>query len=489
MAVPESDSAGAEPGEIIRGWCLEQTAAWLARPVPRAEAVAALAHLHATEPNIFLFALQGGRALLAEKPAAARHEFYAASLDRARAYQMFLDTVARVHCPELDLPLAIYVGDEALAAPDVPVFAFQKPRGNASLLLPDPDFLGSRFYADPRERDALDYAAKSCTAVFYGSTTGGLITADIVRRLAHPRLRAFAAFRGHPSVTFRLPDIVQCDSKATIAMLRALGCGDGRTASWGEQLQHRFLISVDGNGATCSRVARALLSNSVLLKYDSPHVLHYFSALQPWRHYLPIAADAEVEAVLRAEAAHPGLFAPVAAAGRRFAERLLSEAAALRYTAELLRLYARCIPPGGAARPAPEGFEVTAHVQNRGDVLAGPLHWAGDRNGMLAIEGFSVHSLPGFAAEDVRCCAIDAEGVAGAWESAGTYCGTRGLARPLGGFAVRLEGDAARRFFCLYAGRFADGSEVGPLEDGAPCRAQGGAALTAMRVMVLARRE
>ena len=61
------------------------------------------------------------------------------------------------------------------------------------------------------------------------------------------------------------------------------------------------------------------------------------------------------------------------------------------------------------------------------------------------------------------------------------------MARPLGGFAVRLDGEAARQFFCLYAGRFADGSEVGPLEDGAPCRAESGAALAALQVMLLER--
>ena len=484
MSLPVS-----ETDDVIRAWCLEQAAPWLAWPLPRAEAEAAFALLNATEPNVFLFSLSNGRATLADKPLAARHEFYALSHSRARGYQMFLDTVAREHCPELDMPLAVYVGDAALAAPAVPVFAFQKPRGNRSLLLPDPDFLGSHFYAAADERDALDYAEKTCTAAFHGATTGGLITADMVRRLDHPRLHAFAHFRNHPRVTFRLPTIVQCDSEATAAMLRAMGAGDGRTATWAEQLRHRFLISVDGNGAACSRVARALLSNSVLLKFESPHVLYYFSALQPWRHYVPIATETEVEAVLQAEATHPGLFAPVAAAGRRFAQTLLSQAAGHRYTAQLLRLYARCIPPGGAARPAAAavGLAITAHVQTRGDVTTGPLHWAGDRNGVFAIEGFVLYPLPGFAADDVRACGIDADGLAGAWQSAGTLCGTRGMARPLGGFAVRLEGDAARRYFCLYAGRFADGSEVGPLEDGAPCRADSGAALTAMQVMLLER--
>ena len=84
-----------------------------------------------------------------------------------------------------------------------------------------------------QERDTLDYAQKTCTAVFYGSTTGGLITADVVRRLSNPRLRGFAAFRNHPRVTFRLPTIVQCDSEATAAMLREMGAGDGRDGDLG----------------------------------------------------------------------------------------------------------------------------------------------------------------------------------------------------------------------------------------------------------------
>ena len=133
------------------------------------------------------------------------------------------------------------------------------------------------------------------------------------------------------------------------------------------------------------------------------------------------------------------------------------------------------------------GLELVVHVQNHGDVAAGPQAWAGDRGGKSGIEGFTINPLPGLPADDVRYCGIDAQGRTSEWVSAGTYCGTRGLWRPLAGFAMRLEGEAARRFFCLYAGCFADGSEVGPLEDGAPCRSQAGAALTALRLMLLPR--
>jgi hypothetical protein len=46
--------------------------------------------------------------------------------------------------------------------------------------------------------------------------------------------------------------------------------------SWREQLRHRFLLSLDGNGAVCARLAIGLKSNSAVVKYRSPYIFTIF---------------------------------------------------------------------------------------------------------------------------------------------------------------------------------------------------------------------
>jgi hypothetical protein len=50
-------------------------------------------------------------------------------------------------------------------------------------------------------------------------------------------------------------------------------------------------------------------------------------------------------------------------------------------------------------------------------------------------------------------------------------CGTKGMAVPLVGFAVRLKSSPkAASYDCEYSAYFKSGQTVGPLKNGAPCR-------------------
>ncbi len=324
---------------MLQAWCFEQMAPWLRVRLSDESVLAEFHRLNATEPNVFLFSVAHGSVSLRDKPASARPVLYQHSLARAVIYRDFLARAIQYGGSDLTTDLAVFVGDSALEASHVPVFAFQKPAGNTSILLPDPDLLSGHCYADRGQGDSTAYDAKQLAAIFVGATTGGLVTAEAVNRLSLPRLRSACFFRGHPGVVFRLPRLVQYDSPETEALLRGLGFGDGLLVPWEDQLRYRFLLSMDGNGATCSRVARALASNSVLLKYSSPHQLYYFSGLQPWLHFLPIDDDQDVIQILEMEERGPGLFSSSAVAGRQFAETFLIREAVLRYTAALLHLY------------------------------------------------------------------------------------------------------------------------------------------------------
>lgn len=326
------------PGEMAL-WALavKETASWQAKELGRQAVYDKFADLNETEELIALLTIADGQVSVADKPAHIR--CVGGWKGRTSAYRAYLEQVVREFCPNLRCQILLDTGDVRDRNDAIPIFAFQKPAGSNLILLPDINFLGNDFYNNrPALMDHIGYADKTCTAVFAGSTTGGRITAEVARNLSLPRLRAAAYFKDNPSITFRLAKIVQCDSDAAKQILQDAGFG-GEPISWREQFRHRFIITIDGNGATCSRVFIGLRSNSVLLKYDSKHELYYFSAMNPWIHYIPIRLDSDIVSIVEAERRQPGLFRHIAEAGKEFADTFLTRSSAMRYTAMLLELY------------------------------------------------------------------------------------------------------------------------------------------------------
>lgn len=342
--------AVATPAELDH--LVEQQIAYWRRHPPLAGAAAgsALRDLNERSISAFVLALRGQRVGLWPKPEpslpgqepAERREQRQAFLRRAALYRAFLERTLRRARLDCTFDVALDVNDFPADSPELPVIGFQKPHGGHNLLLPDVDFFHQRWYR--REQDALSYEQKSNTACFVGSSTGGWLTVDTIRRHETPRLRAAAHFHGNPRVLFRLANAVQCRSDEARAYLESQPYFS-RPLSWDEQLRHRFLISMDGNGAACSRLVKGLFSNSVVVKYASPHELYYFPALTPGTHYLSVSQDDDIERVLDTEAAHPGSFKPVSEAGQRFARRYLSIRSVMDYTAGLLKAVAGLIRP------------------------------------------------------------------------------------------------------------------------------------------------
>jgi hypothetical protein len=330
-----------ETDATLHAWAMREVAPWQFSPVPRADVEAAFARLNDTHPLMAIYRFASGNVTLAPKPVAAAHTEGIAH--RAALYLAYFQSVAELLPPGFATNICVGLGDVLPVPPTVPLFCFQKERGARSLLVPDIDFLVSHFYEDPSLIDTNSYIAKSATAVFAGATTGGRIDADVARNLSIPRLRAAGYFIGNPRVDFRLANITQVDSPEAHEILQAQPFCQKPRLPWPQQYRNRFIISMDGNGATCSRVAIALRSNSVLLKYDSNHVLYYFGGLQPWLHYVPAAADSDIEKILDLDARDPVVFEQIADAGRRFARIYLNGPATQGYTATLLQLYAAAL--------------------------------------------------------------------------------------------------------------------------------------------------
>lgn len=325
----------------LRAWCMQQIAPWLGKADGMAAYEPELHKLHETHPWVFLYRFAEGRATMLDKPEIAPDQPELASdppIKRALIYLGLFTSVARRLPRNPRFLLALDVSDTPWDHRAAPVFSFQKRTVAPNILVPDVDLLLERYvFSTFKNTDTLPFARKSNTAIFVGSTTGGIITEEVVKERSLPRLRSALFFQSNPRVTFELPNLVQCATAEVEAELRRLGFGSG-AATWKEHFRHRFLLSMDGNGATCARVAIALKSRCVLVKYDSTYVLHYFSGLRPWQHYVPVECDEDVEQVLDAAERDPTIFEEIARQSRRFALAFLNRRAVEAYVEELLML-------------------------------------------------------------------------------------------------------------------------------------------------------
>ena len=305
-------------------------------------AESALLRLHEDHPSIFVYDVHGKRVLARRKTGrAARHavdpldaRMYA---KRVNHYGTLLAEVAEQRGGRDSFSLAVDLRDIPVDHEEFPVFGFQRLKGAGNPLLPDVDFFHHGWYLD--DDDRLTYDQKSVSACFAGASTGRTLTADDIRLHASERLSLAFQFQSNPRVHFVIANSVHCVDAEADSLLRAQPYFSAPIA-WQEQLRHRFLISVDGNGATCSRVVKSLRSQSVLVKFESPYELFYFPLLKPGVHFLSAARAQDVERYLDEENALPGCHARVAIAGAAFARRVLVAPTVLDYTRLLIDRYA-----------------------------------------------------------------------------------------------------------------------------------------------------
>jgi Glycosyl transferase family 90 len=324
----------------IRAWAMSEVLPWRMRHLPK-EAFSATAARSRATIAAFVVCIRKGAVSIESK---AREFEHPDAKKRCQMYLGLFEAVLRVYPSIPDTMFILDIGDMPPPCGDTPIFQFQKPYGSSAILLPDIDFLGLDFYHQPGYADKIPYQEKTTSAIFVGGTSGQTNTVETVREPVAPRLQAGKHFRGHPDINFLLTTLSRCENAEAEQALRDLGFG-GPTVPWSEQFPHKFIISVDGNGATCSRVVIALKSNSALLKYDSPHHLYYFKGLVPWLHYVPIVEHGDIENIIKIEREYPGTFASIAEEGRRFAETYITRQRVFQYVAELLTLYAVLVYP------------------------------------------------------------------------------------------------------------------------------------------------
>ena len=476
----------------LTGWAHAQFAAWREVPSPDLEALRAqLAQLETASPSIFLFDFAAGCVSLRQKSSGSRHRDGATAAELLRRAGLYLRLFRHVLTGfglEFSFPLAIDVDDHPLHDSGAPLFAFQKRSGSPLILLPDIDILATDYLISPDFDDSVPFEEKLDEAVFVGATTGDDVTRDVVETLSLPRLRAAVFFREVPDVTFHLPKIVQYDTEDTVAMIRALGV-TGVQLSWKQQFGYKYLLSMDGNGATCSRVAIALKSNSVLIKYASDFRLFYFDGLEPGRNFLSVFTDQDVLDAIGMCRKRPRGAAAIAQAGRRFAREHLSRLPVMTYVGCLLDDYARVVlnqDVGGLAdvrRSAP-ALDWYGHIQDVGDTRPVPGGWLGGPDSGRVIEGFAIEPGPGLDPMDIGYQAVLSDGSLTGRCFGYDFCGTRQLSRPLRGVCIGLGGRAALDYRLSYVAAFSDGSMIGPTAAGTICRSPKDAELVGLRLIV-----
>ncbi|GAN79294.1 hypothetical protein [Acidocella aminolytica] len=130
---------------------------------------------------------------------------------------------------------------------------------------------------------------------------------------------------------------------------------------------------------------------------------------------------------------------------------------------------------------------IVAHIQTRGDVGGAFGEWIGEKGSKNWIEGFTVTSPEGIAAEDLTYQAVLGRGWLSPWVEAGQYCGSRGMALPLLGLRIRLSGAAAEKYDISYSASFVGGASSGPVSNDETCEAETLAPLEAFQVTLTPR--
>jgi hypothetical protein len=288
-----------------------------------------------------------------------------------------------------------------------------------------------------------------------------------VRLNKNRRLRASVFFKNRPEVTFVLPNIVQYDTLDTKVLIESLGVSSQRK-TWQEQFASRFILSIDGNGATCSRVAIALHSRSVLMKYTSVNQLYYFHGMVPWRHFIPVRSNHDVIQVVRSASTFAERNARIAAESRAFAQASLSRMGVLRYSATILARYLALFGKNGGGMTVPDLdqiIDIGAHYATGGILWASPGGWAS--NIAQPILGITLEPAGSVSADDLVCLAVGMDGTTSEWCVGRENCRVTSKGPPLHGIAVALRGVAAEKYKIVGQQRFADGV-VQPISSVAP---------------------
>lgn len=369
-----------------------------------------------------------------------------------------------------DFRFCIEFEDMASDTIDAPVLCYHKKQGQNIILIPDFEIYEHNYYCREIYSDNLCFEGKHDKAVFIGSTTGTNQQEDrgccnTVENIDHdPCVRVGAAkyFDGDESVIFKLPSIVQCDSVETEGYLKSFAFTQCSRMDWNEQFKYKFIISVDGNGPTCTRVAVALLSNSVLLKYDSRWITYYHRALRPYYNYVPIAWHDDIHDVLKQINNNYAYYAAISRRASEDFSLILKKSNVDRYFAAALNeFYALFFGMDDnycrnrLRLDQVTHLDIEAHFANSGDVWLYPSTEVKDQAGNC-IEGLVIAPASSlFEWNDISYQVMFEDGSTSDIVLGGHFVGIKGAGNKVTGF--KMDARSKHDFSLFYSGVFENG--------------------------------
>jgi hypothetical protein len=239
------------------------------------------------------------------------------------------------------------------ATADEPVLAFSSWHPSP-LLVPDRGFTSSGGYARERRHAAAApaFTDREPTIVWRGSPSGqGSLVGEPFTASDHTlrqRLRLCLALRDLAATPDAWGDAADVDAKIVLWGGAAPEVVDAyRTAgilgpaipqrSW---CHRRFAIDIDGNSNAFSNLFIRLLYGCCVIKVASPLGFRqwYYHRLEPWVHYVPVAADlSDLAETIAWCQAHPRDCRDIAAAGQRLAMGMTVESERRAVVTEIAR--------------------------------------------------------------------------------------------------------------------------------------------------------
>ena len=263
---------------------------------------------------------------------------------RLKAIQYILKFFANYSdLPNVDFIVSL---EDGLSLPtQAPVMAFGKNKRVHSLVA-FPDFEAIHGYKSlikevTKASNDHPFNNKTPKAFWRGSTTGGNYTLSNWK--IHPRSQLVLFAKKHSDVldakfTNVVSDMYKIPLQRELHNSRLLS----RTISIHDHLAFKYLIDIDGNNCTYSRLFWILSSNSLCFKHISNNEQWYYNALEPFVHYIPFKANFSdlIENIQWAEN-HENQVKTIISNANEFARNNLMQEDAFHYIYRLLMAYAK----------------------------------------------------------------------------------------------------------------------------------------------------
>ncbi|MEI8300526.1 MAG: glycosyl transferase family 90 [Chlamydiota bacterium] len=178
-------------------------------------------------------------------------------------------------------------------------------------------------------------------AFWRGATTGGAFTIHNWEKYPRSSLVLFA--NQHPNILdAKYTSVVSDSDQSLLEKLFQEKNLLGSSTSIYDHIQYKYLIDIDGNSCTYSRLFWILLSNSLCIKQISDNEQWYYGALKPYVHYLPFKTDMSDLAIQIAWAEkHPNEVKQMIYQANCFVKKHLLQEHVFQYVYLLLNAYAK----------------------------------------------------------------------------------------------------------------------------------------------------